>query len=64
MLTPLMPSLETTHPNCDAAIPGPPWNAPFCALRERAGGEVQLGGGEQRGRTTGRLQKLAAAETI
>ena len=28
-----MPSLETTHPNCDAAIPGPPWNAPFCALR-------------------------------
>jgi hypothetical protein len=28
-----MPSLETTHPNCDAAIPGPPWNAPFCASR-------------------------------
>src|SRR6185437_931665 len=32
-LTPSMPSLETTHPNCVAAIPGPPWNAPFCAQR-------------------------------
>src|SRR5215208_2332148 len=28
-----MPSLETTHPNCDAAIPGPPWNAPLRAWR-------------------------------
>jgi hypothetical protein len=28
-----MPSLETTHPNRDAAIPGLPRNAPFCALR-------------------------------
>src|SRR6266511_3147274 len=33
VLTPLMPSLETTHPNCDAAIPGLPWNAPFRASR-------------------------------
>ena len=28
-----MPSLETNHPNCIAAISGPPRNAPFCASR-------------------------------
>jgi hypothetical protein len=32
-------------------------------LREGAGGEIQLGGGEQGSRAAGRLQELAAAET-
>src|SRR4029078_2314299 len=35
-----------------------------CALRERAGGEIQPGRGEQRCRSTGRLQDLTAAKSI
>ena len=34
------------------------------SLRKRAGGEIQFGGGEQRGGSGGRLQDLTAAEAV
>ena len=36
-----MPSLETNHPNCDAARPGPPRSAPLCAPAAQTDGHVQ-----------------------
>jgi hypothetical protein len=42
--TPSMPSLETNHPNCETAKPGPPRSAPPRArlMQRQTGGTQQI----------------------